>query len=111
MAMNILDTPQEMAKYMTDNAILQEFLLQMLQISDEKKRAAFELKFWNKVKKLSPEIQAEVNAAHSKLAQRVYDRMGSILQTLSKEGVIQSNWPPQYFEQKRILNSLIFQSS
>ena len=34
--MNILDTPQEMAKYMTDNAILQEYLLQMLQIADEK---------------------------------------------------------------------------
>ena len=87
--MKILDTPQAMATYITDNAILQEFLTQFLQLKEEDQRDSFEKLFWEKLKTEAPEVQAEVKKAYSKLAQRLYDRMGSILQYYKNEFVVE----------------------
>jgi hypothetical protein len=84
MMMQILDTPEKMANYATDNSHLQTFYLQLLQIKDADERTAFSKAFWLKVDQLDADERTAVKAAQSNIAQRMYDRMGSIIVDLSK---------------------------
>jgi hypothetical protein len=84
MMMHILDTPEKMAHYATDNSHLQAFYLQLLQIKDADERTAFSKAFWLKVEQLHADEKSAIKAAQSKIAQRMYDRMGSIIVDLNK---------------------------
>jgi hypothetical protein len=84
MTMHILDTPQKMAEYSTDNSHLQAFYAQLLQIKDADDRKAFSKSFWLTVDALPSHEKAAVKAAQSQIAHRLYDRMGSIVVELGK---------------------------
>jgi hypothetical protein len=84
MMMPILDTPEKMAHYATDNSHLQAFYLQFLQIKDADERAAFSKVFWLKVEQLDADEQTAIKVAQSHIAQRLYDRMGSSITELGK---------------------------
>ncbi len=78
----ILDTPQKMAEYSTDNSHLQSFYQQLLQIKNVDERKAFSKVFWSEVDKLPQDEKAAIKAAQSQIAQRLYNRMGSIIADL-----------------------------
>ncbi len=81
---HILDTPEKMAHYATDNSHLQAFYLQFLQIKDADERAAFRKDFWLKVEQLDADERAAIKAAQSMIAQRLYNRMGSTIVDIGK---------------------------
>ena len=84
MKIHILDTPEKMAHYATDNSHLQAFYLQFLQIKDVDERATFRKNFWLKVAQLDADEQIAIKAAQSMIAQRMYDRMGSTILDIGK---------------------------
>jgi hypothetical protein len=84
MMMQILDTPEKMAQYSTDNGHLQAFYVQLLQIKEEEARKAFSEIFWSEVDMLPLNEKTAIKAAQSQIAQRLYSRMGSILVDLKK---------------------------
>jgi hypothetical protein len=84
MTMQILDTPQKMAQYSTDNGHLQAFYVQLLQIKDADARKAFSKDFWLAVDALPLDEKAAIKAAQAQVAQRLYNRMGSIIVDLKK---------------------------
>ena len=84
MIKQFIETPQEMAAYLTDNAYLQRFYEIYLTIKEETERKQFEKMFWIEVGLLPLSEQAVIKDAHSKIPQRLYDRMGSIMVSVQK---------------------------
>jgi hypothetical protein len=82
--MEILDSPQKMSHYLTDNALLEAHLTKFLALTTDTEREISEKNFWLFVETLSPKEQAEVKEAKKKITQRLYDRMGSIIVDLKK---------------------------
>ena len=80
----ILDTPQKMAEYSTDNSHLQVFYMQLLQIKNADDRKAFSKAFWLNVEQLNIDEKTAIKTAQSAIAQRLYSRMGSIIVDLKK---------------------------
>ena len=79
-----LDTPQKLASYLTDNGHLRAHLTAFLGLKTDAERQIAEKKFWLFAATLPQKEQEELNAAKSKIAQRLYDRMGSIVVDLKK---------------------------
>ena len=79
-----IETPQEMASYLTDNAYLQRYYEIFLTIKDDTERKAFEQMFWLEVAALPENEQAIIRASESKVPQRIYDRLGSIIASVQK---------------------------
>jgi adenylate kinase len=75
----ILDAPDKMANYLTDNVRLQNFLTTFLTIKDETERKKYEADFWQLVKDLPLEEQASIKSANEQISQRMYSRMNSII--------------------------------
>jgi hypothetical protein len=75
----ILDAPDKMANYLTDNVRLQNFLTSFLTIKNEAERKNYEADFWQLVKGLPLEEQASINLANEQISQRMYSRLNSII--------------------------------
>ena len=75
----ILDAPDKMANYLTDNIRLKNFLTTFLTIKDEVERKTYEANFWQVVNDLPLEEQASIKLANEQISQRMYSRMNSII--------------------------------
>ena len=78
-AVNTFDSPQQMAAYLTDNPHLQDFFETFLSIKNLDERKDFEIRFWAYVTQLPAIEQVRIRAANTKITQRLYDRMGSVI--------------------------------
>ena len=84
MILQPLDTPQSLADYLTDNTRLRSHLTAFLSLKTEDERHLLEKDFWLSVNQLDADEKAAIKGAKSKIAQRMYDRMGSIIVDLNK---------------------------
>ena len=75
----ILDAPDKMANYLTDNVRLKNFLTTFLTIKDEVERKTYEANFWQVVNDLPLEEQTSIKLANEQISQRMYSRMNSII--------------------------------
>jgi hypothetical protein len=75
----ILDAPEKMANYLTDNIRLRNFLSHFLTIKDEAERKTYEADFWQVVENLPLEEQASIKLANEQVSLRLFSRMNSII--------------------------------
>ena len=78
---DFMESPEQMAAYLTDNALLQRYYVQFLSIKDDAERKNWEIHFWQEVAALSQPEQTAIRLAHSKIPQRLHDRMSGLLAT------------------------------
>ena len=78
---DFMDSPEKMAAYLTDNVLLQRYYVHFLNIKDDAERKNWEMQFWQEVADLPQQEQDLIRQAHSKIAQRLHDRMSGILAT------------------------------
>ena len=79
-----LDTPQKLASYLTDNVHLQAHLTTFLALKTDVERQVSENNFLRFAETLSQKEQNELKTAKKEIAQRLYDRMGSVVSDLKK---------------------------
>ena len=84
MIKEFIETPQEMAAYLTDNTYLQRYYEIFLTIKDDVERKKFEKLFWKEVDSLPEDEKAIIRVCEAKVPQRIYDRMGSIIANVQK---------------------------
>ena len=82
--MELVEYPQQMACFLTDNAYLQKFYETLLFLKDEAERRTYEMQFWDDVDRMPGAEQAAIRRAYNQLSQKLSERTGSILDYLRR---------------------------